>query len=61
MYLIKINMIDGDINIPIEKALMIPLLRNIICSEDQREYHLNRIINAGYDKMTLVSILHYFK
>jgi hypothetical protein len=61
MYIIEIHTSDGKIEMPIEKALLIPKLREIIISKDNREFHLKNILRAEYDVNNLISILYNFK
>jgi hypothetical protein len=61
MYEITIILKDGEMKIPIEKALLIPSIAKIIKNENNRQYYFNEIINSNYDKAQLVSILNMLK
>lgn len=60
MYYIKIILIDNnkEYYLPIEKALLIPIIAREIKNKSSRQYHLNQILLANYSKDELISILY---
>jgi hypothetical protein len=61
MLTIKIIFDDDSYDCPIEKALLIPKIRNIIKNNKNRDVYLQKVLQSNYDKETLASILHMLK
>jgi hypothetical protein len=57
---INISIENKIISIPIEKALMIPKIREQIISTKNRNFYLDQILKSNMDKNMLISVLHIF-
>lgn len=63
MYYVKIILScnNKEYFLPIEKALLIPVIAAKILDKSSRQYHLNQVLLAAYSKPDLISILHQFR
>ena len=61
MCLVKITLNDGEYHMPLEKAFLIPTIRNIIKSRENREYYLQMIHKSNYDDKMKASLMNQLK
>ena len=61
MCIVQINLSDGIYFCPIEKALLIPVIRDFIKNRENREYYLKKILESKYDENVRKSILEQLK
>lgn len=58
---VKIILDDGEYYMSIEKALLIPTIRDSIRKRENREYYLQKILRSNYSPARKASLLNQLK